>query len=315
MKTLHIVDGESCGGTLRVSGFAKGGDILSWRDALYAGPVPPDLTLQGLSRIRSRFWTNGRKANEFDKRDARLKTYKDYEHIALWFGPNCVLCQLSLAQLLSWFHEQSVSPKQLTWVALHGGELRPDQMGRAYASRRRVSTAQMYLADRVWRAFRQPSPKRLARLRETDFNPIPRLRPVVKRILQEYPSTRNGLSRLEGLLLRQIQKQDTMRAAEAVGAILQKETVGDTLLFDTLENFAIVAHPLLECSGPSGEKNKKFHYGSILKLTAVGERVLSGGADFIELNGVDRWIGGVHLQGTRVPWRWNERLQMIVTAD
>jgi Domain of unknown function (DUF1835) len=315
MKTLHIVDGESCGGTLRVSGFAKGRDILSWRDALYNGPVPPDLALQGLSRVRSRFWTNGRKANEFDKRDARLKTYKDYERIALWFGPNCVLCQLSLAQLLSWFREQKVPPKQLAWVALHGGELRPDQMGRAYASRRPVTPAQMRLADRIWRAFRQPSPMRLARFWETDLNPIPRLRPVVKRILQEYPSTRNGLSRLEGLLLRPIQKQGRMRAAEAVGAILQKETVGDTLLFDMLENFSFVAHPLLEFSGLSGEKNKKFHYGSILKLTAVGKRVLSGGADFIELNGIDRWIGGVHLQGTRVPWRWNERLQMIVTAD
>ena len=101
MKTLHIVDGESCGGTLRVSGLAKAKEILSWRDALYTGPVPPGPTLHALSQARSRFWTNGRKKDEFDKRDAHLKRYEDYEHIALWFSPNCVLCQLSLTQLLS----------------------------------------------------------------------------------------------------------------------------------------------------------------------------------------------------------------------
>jgi len=63
---------------------------------------------------------------------------------------------------------------------------------------------------------------------------VARLRHVVMRILQGYPSTLNGLSRLEGLLLREIQKRGNVRAAYAVGAILRKETVGDTLLFDML---------------------------------------------------------------------------------
>jgi hypothetical protein len=34
MKTLHVVDGESAGGTLRGAGFRKNGEILVWRDAL-----------------------------------------------------------------------------------------------------------------------------------------------------------------------------------------------------------------------------------------------------------------------------------------
>ncbi len=314
MKTLHIVDGDSCGGTLRVSRLAKGNDILSWRDALYTGPVPPDLTLRALSRVRSRFWTNGRRANEFDKRDAHLKSYNDYEHVALWFGPNCVLCQLSLMQLLSWFHEQRVSPKRLSWVALHGGELRPDQMTGAYASRQPITTAQTRLAERVWRAFRQPSPKPLARFLDADLDAIPSLRHVVKRILQEYPSTGHGLSRLENLLLREVQKGGTVRGAVAVGAILRNETVGDTLLLDMLESFVTAAHPLLKFAESSDSNSRKFHHGSILKLTQVGKRVLSGSADAIELNGIDRWIGGVHLKGTRVPWRWNEQLQTIIST-
>jgi hypothetical protein len=310
VKTFHIVDGESCGGTIRVSGLAEGKDILSWRDALYTGPVPRDLTFRGLSRARSRFWTNGRKAHELDKRDAHLKRYTDYDHIALWFGPNCVLCQLSLMQLLSWFREQKVSPKLMSWVPLHGGELPPDQILAAFRSRRPLTTAQMRLAGRVWRAFRQPTPNALARLRGVDLGAVPRLQQVVMRVLREYPSTRNGLSRLEGLLLREIQKRDKLRAAEAVGAILRKETVGDMLLFDILEKFVTAAHPLLDLDS----QDNKFHYGSILKLTTIGKRVLSGKADSVTLNGVDRWIGGVHLQGTRVRWRWSPKLRTIVSA-
>jgi hypothetical protein len=311
MKTLHIVDGESCAGTLRVSGLAKGKDILSWRDALYAGPVPADLTLRSLSHARSRFWTNGRKANELDKRNSHLKRYKNYEHIALWFGPDCVLCQLSLMQLLSWFREQKLSPERLSWVALHGGELRPDRMAGAYASRRPITTRQMRLAERVWCSFRRPSPRPLARFLESDLRTFPQLRPVVMSILQEYPSTRNGLSRLEELLLREIQKRRSVRAAEAVGAILRSETVGDTLLFEILENFVTAAHALLELAD---SKDNKFHYGSVLKLTALGKRVLSGRADAVELNAIDRWLGGVHLKGRRVQWRWSPQLGTVVSA-
>jgi hypothetical protein len=69
MKTLHVVDGESAGGTLRGAGFRKNGEILVWRDALKTEPIPPGLTLRHLSRLRSRFWTEGKSAAEFDERD------------------------------------------------------------------------------------------------------------------------------------------------------------------------------------------------------------------------------------------------------
>jgi hypothetical protein len=49
-----------------------------------------------------------------------------------------------------------------------------------------------------------------------------------------------------------------------------------------------------------------------VRLTAAGARVLAGQADQIALNGIDRWIGGVHLQGHRVPWRWDDGTETIV---
>ncbi|HTW30359.1 MAG TPA: hypothetical protein VMD76_01695, partial [Candidatus Sulfotelmatobacter sp.] len=99
------------------------------------------------------------------------------------------------------------------------------------------------------------------------------------------------------------------------GVILQKETVGDMLLFDMLREFVEAPYPLLHLSSPFVGKIKSWRFnGSALKLSDIGERVLAGKADAIELNGIDRWIGGVHLQGTQVRWRWSPRLRTIAGA-
>jgi hypothetical protein len=49
-----------------------------------------------------------------------------------------------------------------------------------------------------------------------------------------------------------------------------------------------------------------------VRLTDTGWRVLAGQADQVVLNGIDRWIGGVHLHGDRVPWRWYDGTETIV---
>ena len=91
------------------------------------GRFPQYLTLRQLSRLRSRFWTKGKSATELDQRDAALANHSRHENIVLWFGENCVLCQLSLMQILSWFREQGVEAGRLEWVRVHGGELRPNR--------------------------------------------------------------------------------------------------------------------------------------------------------------------------------------------
>jgi hypothetical protein len=49
-------------------------------------------------------------------------------------------------------------------------------------------------------------------------------------------------------------------------------------------------------------------------LTNAGRQVLEGREDFIHLNGIDRWLGGVHLAGRQAAFRWDEsarRLQRL----
>jgi hypothetical protein len=53
---------------------------------------------------------------------------------------------------------------------------------------------------------------------------------------------------------------------------------------------------------------------TILGLTDMGARVLAGAADHVTLNGINRWVGGVHLRGHHVPWRWNDATETITHA-
>jgi hypothetical protein len=41
-------------------------------------------------------------------------------------------------------------------------------------------------------------------------------------------------------------------------------------------------------------------------LTEKGREVLAGTRDFVELNGIDLWLGGVHVLSGAVLWLWDE---------
>jgi hypothetical protein len=193
-KKLHIVDGESTGGNLRVSGLAKGKDILRWKDALYTGPVPAGLSLEKLSTLRSKFWTAGKRKNVFQKRDAQLLTWREYDEIVLWLGSTSI-CQLSLAQILAWFGQQKLGQRRISLIAAYRGVLRPEQLIAPYEARKTVTAEQVQLATRFWKAFTSSTPEALQRLLKANLLPWPEVGDT-NELHQEYPSRYDGLSRL-----------------------------------------------------------------------------------------------------------------------
>jgi hypothetical protein len=42
--------------------------------------------------------------------------------------------------------------------------------------------------------------------------------------------------------------------------------------------------------------------------------VLAGEADHVRLNGIDRWLGGVHLEGDEAAWRWDAAAGRLTPA-
>lgn len=54
--------------------------------------------------------------------------------------------------------------------------------------------------------------------------------------------------------------------------------------------------------------------GAVLTLTDFGRLLLEDKADAVAFCGVDRWVGGVHLQGQHVPWRWERESARLVSC-
>ncbi len=274
--------------------------------------VPRGLTLRRLSRLRSRFWT-GKSDGEFDQRDATLAHHANYHEIVLWFGPTSI-CQLSLVQLLHWFDRHGRDNTRLRLVSAYGGWLMSEQILQAYANRRPITPSQMRLGRRAWLAFCSPTPKPLSKLLAGDLRALPEIRDTISFLLREYPERHSGLSRLERKLLRIADSLGITTPAVTVSTTLHSELVGDTLLFDILRALITVPHPLLRFAMPVQGSLRNYQFnGSQIEMTDTGRAALAGKADHITLNGIDRWIGGVHLSGHQVRWRWDERSTAIMS--
>jgi len=116
------------------------------------------------------------------------------------------------------------------------------------------------------------------------------------------------------LLLRDFEVRD-----RALEGFLSHEKV--LLWFEAdlyVRPLAFAEHPLVAIEqGGDGPESLKFPYRPDdrhqgVRITDLGRAVLAGAVDHIQLNGVDRWRGGVHLKGHEVPWRWDESGQRLV---
>jgi len=166
---------------------------------------------------------------------------------------------------------------------------------------------------RIWRASpgsasRRPRRARgrraAARLGELRF-----LGEAFDRLSREYPATRDGLSLTERRVLAAVADGAPTAGTAFVraGARETRPYLGDTWCYAIMDRMAQAPVPLLDAE-PVGVG---IHPGTRLHLTGTGTRVLAGEADPVTLNGIDRWIGGVHLHGQHPRWRWDDGTETI----
>jgi hypothetical protein len=129
------------------------------------------------------------------------------------------------------------------------------------------------------------------------------------RLAREYPSTRDGLSLTERRLLAAVASgAETAGQAFVWGAAREaRPFLGDTWAFAAIGRLAGARQPLIGAETPIDRHAR-------VKLTGTGADVLAGTADHVDLNGIDRWIGGVHLTGPEARWRFDEGTETIRPA-
>jgi DNA-binding transcriptional LysR family regulator len=160
----------------------------------------------------------------------------------------------------------------------------------------------------AWSALRAPEPTRLNEIAATHSPELRFLAEAFERLSREYPSTRDGLSLTERRILSAIAEgRPTAGGVFArVGARETRPFLGDTWLFDRITRLSAGAAPLLDVESAAVVAHTP------VRLTGAGRRVLDGQDDNVALNGVERWIGGVHLTGRDVRWRWDEGAESII---
>jgi hypothetical protein len=81
-----------------------------------------------------------------------------------------------------------------------------------------------------------------------------------------------------------------------------------------LRRMSEVGQPLLEMVNKENGQPHAAHElpgDGEFKVTELGEAAIKGEADFVLLNGIDLWLGGVYLSDQRNLWRWDEQQNSI----
>ena len=329
---LHITNGDVAVARMREGGIS--GSFLPWQDLLHEGPVPATDDLARLTAIRARYLAQSGYGSELKihdqlkARDARLARAAEHDEIVLWFEHD-LYDQLQLLQVLDWLAANAAHarlslivigqyPGIARFVGL--GQLSPEQVAGLLDSRVPALPEHFDIAQRAWHAFREPGPQSWASLLGAKNAAMPYLRGAVLRMLEELPSTRNGLSRSERAALGMI--ADGAAAPHeifaGVQALEERPFMGDWSCWRLLARLARPPIPLIEVEGgarffypPRAPAGPEFS-AQRLRLTALGRDVLENRNDAVRLRGIDSWMGGTHLQAHSV-WRWNEAGQRLST--
>lgn len=298
---LHVTNGDHAADQIRATGVV--GEVLPWRDVLHEGPVPAGLPLRKLSALRAA-WLAGVDAapadvaEGFAARDGALE--RAHDEVVLWFEHD-LYDQLQLIQLLDWFAEHGRGARlSLINPPEYLGSAAPDRLAAWFAERQPVTPEQLRLGARAWAAFRAPDPTEVQRVMEGDTAALPFLAGALRRHLEQFPSVRDGLSRTERQLLEAVDGGAATIREAFVEHNRREDPVwlGDTSFLGYVDALADGPRPLL-LRAPAPRRSD-----ARLELTPTARDVLAARDDRVRANGIDRWLGGVHLRGREAAWRW-----------
>ena len=315
---LHVANGTST--TMTIEAARIPGAVSIWADPLHDGPVPGALSDAELLDVRARH-LGGADEPSFSETVEGLKEWRRiiaaheaYRELVLWYEHD-VFDQLNLIQLLPWIRDHLPPSTPVSLICIDSypgrpsfkglGELTASELAPLLDARQLVSDEQYAVADRAWRAFREPTPEPLDRLRESDTSALPYLSSALTGFLREFPWTIDGLSRSERRLL-QLTAAGSLTLASAFPRMDDAQRayyVSDESLNDIADDLSGATPALLTASDGEGLRRT-------VAITDTGREVLAGRLDRVAVCGLDRWFGGTHLQAGSI-WRWDEERQRI----
>ncbi|MGZ8845811.1 MAG: DUF1835 domain-containing protein [Pyrinomonadaceae bacterium] len=327
---LHIYNGDSTADIAKNAGIP--GEHAVWREALVCGPAPGHLSEPEFIKVRANHLAEAyvvpieKCESDLQTQHESLASFSDHEEVALWFEHD-LFCQINLIYLLNWFAQEELGETKLSLICIdefpsvqifHGlGQLNEEQLTSLLPRREPITTAQLEVGALAWQAYSSPNPAKLISLLTSDLSVLPFLDAALRRHLLRFPSTRNGLGRIENIGLELV-AGGYPKFKSLFPAFMRREPeygFGDAQFYLALRRMATSPVPLLtQKNGGNSAYDPARMLLSSFELTEQGEAVMAGAEDFVIQNGIDLWLGGVHLKGKESPWRWDEIGQELLVS-
>ncbi|UPW16772.1 DUF1835 domain-containing protein [Agarivorans sp. TSD2052] len=331
---LHITNGDMVGDMLTASNVLQG-HVLCWRDVLHDGPIVATEGLPYLTARANFIYTTmvldsplscaevSEQAilDDFLQRQDILDNLNDYSEIVLWFEHD-LYDQLQLAECL---YQLAKYPNIVSKVSLicigehpevdvfHGlGNLHLEQLEALYPQRAALHCEQLALGQQIWLAMASATPLALSRVMADNLAPLPFMAAALTRFAQEYPSTVNGLSLTQQLILQTLDEQHDQQALNHDGLSfdqlfthLQRAEdapfLGDVWLSKELLFLAKLKPAYLCIDKPNGDiwdQDARYQISQEGRQAIQGKRALT----VEQLGG--QWRGGVNIHRQNY-WCWD----------
>lgn len=331
LRTLHIRCGSDLEIPLRNAGF--GGDFHEHSYPYLIGPVREG---PGCLEQRARFLVE----NYADCRDPplqyeavlrglerdeqRLHESAEYDRVVIWSELDCY-DQLVLVRLLGHYATHRC-PKRLELINIGDfpgaarfiglGQLPPEALRMLWAKRSLATPAVLQVGVDTWRALISPDPRALALIMRGGTPALPLLARALHRHLRELPSSVNGLSFTEELVL-QLLAEGEMNLVHLWGRLTYERDPlpgqGDLQVRDRVLNMEGAGARVYQ-RRPGVDRNGEARppWTDVFTITALGRAVLQGEVDLLSLRPPSRWVGGVQIGPGLPAWRWNEQTRDAV---
>jgi hypothetical protein len=140
---------------------------------------------------------------------------------------------------------------------------------------------------------------------DRDTTPLPYLAGALRRHLEEFPSTREGLSRTERDILELLCRgpRSPRDLFPAQQALEERIFMSDSTFKWLLEEMSAVDPRPIALRTERADDGRLPR--GVASITAFGRDLLDARADRVAACGIDRWLGGVHLAGRGPVWRWD----------
>lgn len=316
-SVLHI----RCGSDIRHALVEAGivGDFLEYADPVCRGPVPAGLDAVAYRNTRADFisqaWDMSRDEalEKLTIADDGLQGIGNYDIIVLWFEHDAY-DQTVLISLLAKLADQPDSLERMRIIQIDRfdgvhpfnglGDLTPEQLATLPAKAKPITQQMVEGAVDAFAAYSSNEPLALVKIAQRDTPDLPFLRQALVRLCLEFPAAMDGLSLTERLTLQAIEsgaKTPGQCFVELNYNFDPQPFLGDLMYWDDVERLATAPTPAI--TPIEG-------WMSPLRLTEFGQALLDRKADWVQTNGVDRWVGGIHLTGAP-DWRWTPSKGLI----